>query len=79
MNFADAHVEAWHEAPSDPNSTASGGAFFQRGVIHFDKISPDSSLDCLNIRDFVSLLVSESFLKLHQWLWNAVDDFGVNC
>ena len=28
VSFADAHVEAWHEAPLDPNSTASGGAFF---------------------------------------------------
>ncbi|CAL1141713.1 unnamed protein product [Cladocopium goreaui] len=31
VNFADAHVEAWHEAPLDPNSTASGGAFFSEG------------------------------------------------
>ncbi|CAL1141136.1 unnamed protein product [Cladocopium goreaui] len=31
VNFADAHVEAWHEAPSDPNSNASGGAFFSEG------------------------------------------------
>ncbi|CAL1133303.1 unnamed protein product [Cladocopium goreaui] len=41
VNFADAHVEAWHEAPSDPNSTI-WWHLFQRGVIHFDKISPDS-------------------------------------
>ena len=31
MNFADAHVEAWHEGPSDPNATALGGAFFSEG------------------------------------------------
>ena len=33
VNFADAHVEAWHEAPEDPNSNSnvSGGAFFSEG------------------------------------------------
>ena len=31
--FADAHVEAQHEGPSDPNSTATGGAFFSQGSI----------------------------------------------
>ncbi|CAL1156681.1 unnamed protein product [Cladocopium goreaui] len=31
VNFADAHVEAWHEGPSDPNATALGGAFFSEG------------------------------------------------
>eukprot|EP00435_Cladocopium_sp_Y103_P025262 s1036_g6.t1 len=31
VNFADAHVEALHEVPSDPNSTESGGAFFSEG------------------------------------------------
>ena len=31
LNFADAHVEAWHEGPSDPYSTATGGAFFSEG------------------------------------------------
>ncbi|CAL1148547.1 unnamed protein product, partial [Cladocopium goreaui] len=31
VNFADAHVEAWHEGLSDPNSTESGGAFFSNG------------------------------------------------
>ncbi|CAL1141954.1 unnamed protein product, partial [Cladocopium goreaui] len=30
LNFADANVEAWHEGPSDPNSTATGGGFLTK-------------------------------------------------
>ena len=47
VNFADAHVEAWHEGLSDPNSTESGGAFFSNGSFPLTRSHLTAPWTCL--------------------------------
>ena len=56
VNFADAHVEAWHEAPADPNSNVSGGAFFSEASFTLTRSRLTATwniLESFQIQDFV--------------------------
>ena len=77
VNFADAHVEAWHEAPSDPNST-SGGAFFSEGSFTLTRSRLTVPWIVFKFRICLALSV-------RVFSWNCIngrglmDDFGVSC
>ena len=64
VNFADAHVESWHEGPSDPNSNAHGGAFLSNGSITLTRSRLTAPWTWFLIWCLISC-VRKELLKLH--------------
>ena len=67
VNFADAHVEAWHEAPADPNSKVSGGAFFSEAsfTLTRSRLTATWNLFKFRILSMYNPRVKHELLKLH--------------